>query len=89
MTVGITMEAKTVAKRCPAAMPFELHTECNSKYNPAHPHTPVPYLYAHVPAYGATGHMMYFTFLWWMAALFCTLALLVGVPNLAINLAGE
>jgi hypothetical protein len=35
------------------------------------------------------GHMMYFTFLWWMAALFCTLALLVGVPNLAINLAGK
>lgn len=36
-----------------------------------------------------TGHMMYFTFMWWMAALFCTLALLVGVPNLAINLAGK
>jgi hypothetical protein len=33
--------------------------------------------------------MMYFTFLWWMAALFCCLALLVGAPTMAISLAGK
>lgn len=41
------------------------------------------------PTVMPAGHMMYFTFLWWMAALFCTLALLVGAPTMAINLAGK
>lgn len=32
---------------------------------------------------------MYFHFLWWMAALFCALAVLVGAPNMAISLSSK
>lgn len=38
---------------------------------------------------GCAGHMLYFSFLWWMAALFCCLTLLAGVPNMAISLVGK
>lgn len=35
------------------------------------------------------GHMMYFHFLSWMAALFGVLAVITGIPNMALNYFGR